>query len=89
MAHKLKIRLCCEDQAMVEKAVDVLTTLFPDLRFSAARLGNNPKYADSPKYFSYGEPRTKNGQPVPVDLEAALPAGKKAIKKSPVTRRLT
>lgn len=72
----VKIRLCSEDPDEVEKVITLFETLFPDMRFSAVRLGGNPKYANDPKYFSYGEPRIKNKQPINVDFAA-------------VTRKLT
>lgn len=73
----VKIRLCGDDATEVELAAELLEALFPAMRFSGARKGNNPKYAKNPQYLSYGEPRTKNGQPVKVDIEAAV----KRLKK--------
>jgi hypothetical protein len=67
----VKIRLCADDADELEKAVDFFTAVFPDMRFSAARLGSNPKYKDDPKYFSYGEPRIKDKKPVQVDFSIA------------------
>ena len=66
----VKIRLCSEDPDEVEAAVALMEALFPQMRFSAARLGGNPKYANDPKYFSYGEPRIRDKKPVKVDFES-------------------
>jgi predicted 3-demethylubiquinone-9 3-methyltransferase (glyoxalase superfamily) len=67
----VKIRLCADHANELEKAVDFFTSVFPDMRFSAVRLGGNPKYKDDPKYFSYGEPRIKDKKPVQVDFSIA------------------
>lgn len=64
----VKIRLCGEDDREVEAAVALMEGLFPEMRFSAVRLGGNPKYANDPKFFSYGEPRISNKRPVKVDF---------------------
>jgi hypothetical protein len=66
----IKIRLCSENPEVVEAAVTLFEQLFPDMRFSAVRLGGNPKYANDPKYFSYGEPRIRNKKPVDVDFNS-------------------
>lgn len=66
----IKVRLCGEDPDQVEQAVKLFEALFPNMRFSAVRLGGNPKYKDDPKYFSYGEPRIKNKKPIDVDFVA-------------------
>lgn len=83
----VKIRLCGDDAAEVEQAAELLETLFPAMRFSGARKGNNPKYAKDPKFLSYGEPRTKNGQPVKVDITAAADKVKALSKQTTVYSR--
>lgn len=82
----VKIRLCGDDAAEVEQAAELLEALFPAMRFSGARKGNNPKYAKNPQFLSYGEPRTKNGQPVKVDITSA--AAKVAQLTAPAPKRL-
>lgn len=76
----VKIRICSEDPDEVEQAIDLFAQLFPDMRFSAVRLGGNPKYANDPKYFSYGEPRIRNKQPINVDFSSV--AKRLALPKS-------
>lgn len=59
----LKIRLCHDTEEQLQKAVDYFAKEFPTMRFSKPRKGTNPKYEHAPKWFSYGEPRVKNGKP--------------------------
>lgn len=71
----VKLRICSEDPEEVEQVIDrpaarLFEQLFPDMRFSAVRLGGNPKYADDPKYFSYGEPRIRNKKPIDIDFSS-------------------
>ncbi|MBO0950898.1 hypothetical protein [Fibrella forsythiae] len=65
----VKIRICSEDPHEIEDVTSLFESLFPDMRFTAARLGGNPKYADDPKYFSYGEPRVHNKKPIPINFK--------------------
>lgn len=80
----IKIRLCSENPDEVEQVVTLFETLFPAMRFSAVRMGGNPKYKDDPRYFSYGEPRIKNKQPIDVDFTVVT---KKLTGLTPPKRR--
>lgn len=86
----VKIRLCSENLEEIQDAVELMERMFPKMRFSAPRLGSNPKYADDPKYFSYGEPRIRNKKPVKTDFKRRvknLKARKSQSQKS-ITIRL-
>lgn len=65
----IKLRISSENPREVEDVISLLESLFPDMRFTAARMGSNPKYADDQKYFSYGEPRVRNKKPIPINFK--------------------
>lgn len=65
----LKIRLCSDNLKEVEKAKEWMEKHIPDMRFSSPRVGTNPKYINDPKWFSYGEPRTRNKKAIKVKLK--------------------
>lgn len=68
----IKIRLCSDDLEEISNAIAYLEKTFPTLRFTAPRIGSNPRYADNPQYLSYGQPRQLNGKPRTPRFKARL-----------------
>lgn len=66
----LKIRLSSESETELLEAVQYFQNKFPTMNFSKPRLGSNPKYQNDPKYFSYGQPRQKNGKPRRINFKS-------------------
>ena len=65
----LKIRISEDTFEKCTEAVKWFKKKFPTMTFTTPKLGNNPKYKDDQKWFSYGNPRQLKGKPRRVNFK--------------------
>jgi hypothetical protein len=59
----IKIRITGDNFQETREAFEYFKKIFPTMNWSKPKLGNNPKYGDDQKFFSYGTPKILNKKP--------------------------